>query len=66
MLYDNDKVCLECGYISGSGEDDAPEHPWFRWRAIRNHLFEKEDGGNGRKMVVGSYIHAYDDWSPQG
>lgn len=61
VIYENDKVCPDCGYLAGTGGSGEPDHPWFRWRTIRNELFEKEDGGNDRRKVVGSYVHAYTD-----
>lgn len=56
----DERVCADCGYVAGSGGDEEPEHPWFKWRVIRNTKFEEEQ--DCRKRVVGSYIHAYDDY----
>lgn len=59
VIYDNDKVCPKCGYLSGTGGDGEPDHPWFKWRVIRNTQFEEDQVP--RRKVVGSYVHAYTD-----
>lgn len=60
VLFQGDKVCPECGYLSGTGDSEVPDDPWLRWRYIRNEQWEddKHDHRETRK-VVGSYVHAY-------
>ena len=61
VVWGHESICPECGYVRGSGGDDEPDHPWFKWRVIRNTRFEDEDDPVERRKVVGSYVHAYTD-----
>lgn len=61
---EKEKVCPQCGYVPTRQptEPTTTKDNWELWREIRNQKFA--DGKASRKKVVGSYVHAYDDWSP--
>lgn len=57
VLYDNDKLCSECGYAPDSQEDsfdfDGNSDPWLSWWEYRRANYSGWYGENRVKFVGG-------------
>lgn len=61
VLYDRDKVCIECGHAPDGGESLDAHNSGDRWVEWWQHRAANYDGfyGDGRIKMVGGFGSAY-------
>lgn len=59
VLFDGDKVCLNCAHIRGDVvKDRAPTDPWHQWWQERKENYS-ELYGDDRAKMIGGFTHPY-------